>query len=214
MNRSAKGQNVKRFERINGLDTALYKTYLDFFTWFSMCCVYRHIFYAESSEHEDWHHRRESLASKPINTCSMFTDTTSTPSQVNMKTDITVASLSLLLNKSDYELARANISGFTSQVSLRNGNISVKGQLASMSLRDESPHARLYRERFITSGSQALNFEFFKWVCGMDMSLSCTLECPINVPVCLFISRKIAPYTGPIWHYIFNICVCTGQTIS
>ena len=44
-----------------------------------------------------------------------------------MKTDITVASLSLLLNKADYELARANISGFTSQVSLRNGNVSVKG---------------------------------------------------------------------------------------
>ena len=80
----------------------------------------------------------------------------------NMKVDVAVASLSLLLNKADYELALVNVCGFTSQVALRDGNVSVTGQLASISLRDESPHARLYRQRFITTGSQALNFEFFR----------------------------------------------------
>ena len=30
-----------------------------------------------------------------------------------------------------------------------------------------------------------------------------TLECLINVPVRVFISRKMPPYTGPIWHYRF-----------
>ena len=30
-----------------------------------------------------------------------------------------------------------------------------------------------------------------------------TLECLINVPVCVFISRKMPPYTGLIWHYTF-----------
>ena len=48
-----------------------------------------------------------------------------------------------------------------------------------------------------------------------------TLECLINVPVRVFISRKMPPYTGLIWHYTFikkkkncfflhlNILVCT-----
>ena len=30
-----------------------------------------------------------------------------------------------------------------------------------------------------------------------------TLECLINVPVRVFISRKMPPYTGPIWYYTF-----------
>ena len=30
-----------------------------------------------------------------------------------------------------------------------------------------------------------------------------TLECLINVPVRVFISRKMPPYTGLIWHYTF-----------
>ena len=32
-----------------------------------------------------------------------------------------------------------------------------------------------------------------------------TLECLINVPVRVFISRKMPPYTGLIWHYTFHI---------
>ena len=49
-----------------------------------------------------------------------------------------------------------------------------------------------------------------------------TLECLINVPVRVFISRKMPPYTGLIWHYTFikkkiffffflhlNVLVCT-----
>ena len=33
--------------------------------------------------------------------------------------------------------------------------------------------------------------------------LSASLECLINVPVRVFISRKMPPYTGLIWHYTF-----------
>ena len=34
-------------------------------------------------------------------------------------------------------------------------------------------------------------------------SIGSTLECLINVPVRVFISRKMPPYTGLIWHYTF-----------
>ena len=31
-----------------------------------------------------------------------------------------------------------------------------------------------------------------------------TVECLMNVLVCLFISKKMPPYAGPIWHYPFS----------
>ena len=35
----------------------------------------------------------------------------------------------------------------------------------------------------------------------LELELNClTLECLINVPVRVFISRKMPPYTGLIWH--------------
>ena len=42
--------------------------------------------------------------------------------------------------------------------------------------------------------------------CRYTMTMSCyarTLECLINVPVRVFISRKMPPYTALIWHYTF-----------
>ena len=33
--------------------------------------------------------------------------------------------------------------------------------------------------------------------------IASTLECLINVPIRVFISRKMPPYTGLIWHYTF-----------
>ena len=41
----------------------------------------------------------------------------------------------------------------------------------------------------------------------VESTLACvelaTLECLINVPVGVFISRKMPPYAGLIWHYTF-----------
>ena len=42
-----------------------------------------------------------------------------------------------------------------------------------------------------------------------------TLECLINVPVRVFISKNMPHYTGFNWPYtILNLCACTGQSIS
>ena len=80
----------------------------------------------------------------------------------NSEIDLKVQSLSLILNKMEYELAKANISRFDSHVSLRDGTFAIKGQLGSMSLLDESPHGGMYREKFTTTGNQALDFNIFK----------------------------------------------------
>ena len=38
---------------------------------------------------------------------------------------------------------------------------------------------------------------------GVRLHWLCTLECLINVPVSVFIFRKMPPYTGPIGHHTF-----------
>ncbi|XP_060085097.1 intermembrane lipid transfer protein VPS13D-like [Ylistrum balloti] len=82
---------------------------------------------------------------------------------VNSVINLKVKSLSLMFNKPEYELARANISEWSSHIQAREGNFSMSGQLGNISLRDCSPHGALYRERFITVGKQALVFDFFKY---------------------------------------------------
>ncbi|XP_074642818.1 intermembrane lipid transfer protein VPS13D-like [Tubulanus polymorphus] len=82
---------------------------------------------------------------------------------INSEINLNVQSLSLLLNKQEYELAKANISAWSSHLTLRDNNFHMIGKLGSISLLDNSPHGELYRERFMTVGDQALDFDVFKY---------------------------------------------------
>ena len=93
----------------------------------------------------------------------MIADHTGDGRTVNTEMKLSIASLSLVLNKQQYELARAQVSNVASDIVSRDGNVAVSGQLGSMLLQDTSPHGSLYRERFVTTGSQALVFDFFKY---------------------------------------------------
>ncbi len=81
---------------------------------------------------------------------------------VNTEVNLKVQSLSLILNQSQYELAKATVSEFRTHVSARDGTTRMTGTLGSMSLRDQSPHGRRYTDRFVTTGDHALDFDFFK----------------------------------------------------
>ncbi|XP_022090239.1 vacuolar protein sorting-associated protein 13D-like isoform X2 [Acanthaster planci] len=83
--------------------------------------------------------------------------------EVNTEMVIQVGSLSLLLNKPDYELAKANVSNVSTHLLLMDGNMDVSGRLGRMSLLDLTPHGKLYRERFTTKGQEALSFSIFKY---------------------------------------------------
>ena len=48
------------------------------------------------------------------------------------------------------------------QVDLRDGNFAIKGELENLLVQDISPHGEMFRERFITTGSQALDFDISK----------------------------------------------------
>ncbi|XP_041352246.1 vacuolar protein sorting-associated protein 13D-like isoform X2 [Gigantopelta aegis] len=81
---------------------------------------------------------------------------------INSEINFAVESFCLVLNKPDYELARAGVHKLQTHISLHDSNMSVKGQLGNLSLVDQSPHGELYRERFVTVGRQALEFDLFK----------------------------------------------------
>ncbi|XP_064629557.1 intermembrane lipid transfer protein VPS13D-like isoform X2 [Lineus longissimus] len=82
---------------------------------------------------------------------------------INTEVNLNIQSLSLILNKPDYELAKASVSKVGAHVSLRDGNFAIVGKLGSMSLMDTSLHGAMYREKFMTLGDQALDFDVFKY---------------------------------------------------
>lgn len=81
----------------------------------------------------------------------------------NSELDIEIRSLTLVLNRPQYEVARANISHFSTQVRSHDNEQITEGRLGSMSLLDLTPHGQLYRERFISSGHEALNFYMLRY---------------------------------------------------
>lgn len=78
----------------------------------------------------------------------------------NSELEISVRSLTLVFVRPDYEIAKANVSNAHFIVSKRNASKTVKGRLGSVSLFDLTAHGTLYRERFLTSGNEALNFTY------------------------------------------------------
>lgn len=78
----------------------------------------------------------------------------------NSELEISVRSLTLVFVRPDYEIAKANVSSAHFIVSKHNTSKTVKGRLGSVSLFDLTSHGSLYRERFLTSGNEALNFTY------------------------------------------------------
>uniref|UniRef100_A0ABI7ZSY5 UBA domain-containing protein n=1 Tax=Felis catus TaxID=9685 RepID=A0ABI7ZSY5_FELCA len=82
---------------------------------------------------------------------------------VNTKLDLKVHSLSLVLNKTTSELAKANVSKLAAHLEMIDGDLALQGSIGSLSLSDLTAHGEFYRERFTTSGEEALIFQTFKY---------------------------------------------------
>ncbi|XP_055636021.1 intermembrane lipid transfer protein Vps13D isoform X3 [Toxorhynchites rutilus septentrionalis] len=76
------------------------------------------------------------------------------------KLDISVRSLSLVLAKPNYEIAKANVSNAQLTVSNINQAKQVDGRLGSITLSDLTPFGFIYREKFMTTGNEALKFNY------------------------------------------------------
>uniref|UniRef100_A0AAG5DF63 UBA domain-containing protein n=1 Tax=Anopheles atroparvus TaxID=41427 RepID=A0AAG5DF63_ANOAO len=78
------------------------------------------------------------------------------------KLEISVRSLSLVLAKPTCEIAKANVSNAQLTISKRGQAKQVEGSLGSITLSDLTPYGALYREKFMTTGSEALNFVYVR----------------------------------------------------
>ncbi|XP_045426588.1 vacuolar protein sorting-associated protein 13D isoform X12 [Pipistrellus kuhlii] len=82
---------------------------------------------------------------------------------VNTRLDLKVHSLSLVLNKTTSELAKANVSKLMAHLEMIEGDLALQGSIGSLSLSDLTAHGEFYRERFTTRGEEALIFQTFKY---------------------------------------------------
>ncbi|KAK9392132.1 vacuolar protein sorting-associated protein 13D [Crotalus adamanteus] len=97
---------------------------------------------------------------------------------VNAKLDLKVHSLSMVLNKATNELAKANVSKLVTHLETAEGDLTFRGSIGSFSLSDLTSHGELYRERFTTSGQEALIFHVLRYG-RPDLSLQ--RECDMRV---------------------------------
>ncbi|XP_065594227.1 intermembrane lipid transfer protein VPS13D isoform X2 [Cyrtonyx montezumae] len=82
---------------------------------------------------------------------------------VNTKLDLKVHSLSLVLNKTTSELAKASVSKLAAHLEIIDGDLALQGSIGGLSLSDLTAHGEFYRERFTTSGEEALIFQVYKY---------------------------------------------------
>uniref|UniRef100_A0A182NBT9 UBA domain-containing protein n=1 Tax=Anopheles dirus TaxID=7168 RepID=A0A182NBT9_9DIPT len=78
------------------------------------------------------------------------------------KLEISVRSLSLVLANPTCEIAKANVSNAQLTISKRGQAKKVEGSLGSITLHDLTPYGTLYREKFMTTGTEALNFMYVR----------------------------------------------------
>ena len=71
----------------------------------------------------------------------------SSTEQINSQFKVRVSSLSLTLNKANYPLAKAKITGLSGVLTIRENDMTVKGKLMKINLMDMSPHGKMYREK-------------------------------------------------------------------
>ncbi|XP_055907883.1 intermembrane lipid transfer protein Vps13D isoform X2 [Eupeodes corollae] len=76
----------------------------------------------------------------------------------NSELEITVRSLNLVFVRNESELAKANVSNAFFVVAKYDLTKTVEGRLGSVSLYDLTNYGKIYREKFLTSGSEALKF--------------------------------------------------------
>ena len=64
--------------------------------------------------------------------------------------DVKVKSLSLILNRPEYEVASITAKNYTSKVTLRDRNFAICGSLGNLSLKDLTANGLLYKDRFVS----------------------------------------------------------------
>lgn len=120
----------------------------------------------------------------------------------NTEMNISVRSLTVVLVKPELEVAKANISNV--EISVKTTGLEskeVEGKLGSMSLLDLTLHGQLYRERFITSGKQALHFNYLRFPPSESNTCDAKLKLKMSSVIYVHTKRFIAEIQAFFKHF-------------
>ncbi|XP_066594830.1 intermembrane lipid transfer protein Vps13D isoform X2 [Prorops nasuta] len=117
------------------------------------------------------------------------------------ETEIEVRSLTLVLIQSEREIAKANVSNVDMVIVKTSEKSKISGSLGSMSLLDLTPHGRLYRERFLSSGRKVLHFQYSSYVNSEEMSCDAQLKLEMSAVHYVHTQRFIAELQAFFSHF-------------
>lgn len=139
---------------------------------------------------------------------------------VRSETQIDVRSLTLVLAQREREIAKANVSNASMFVLKANGKTKILGHLGSMSLLDLTPHGRFYRERFVTSGRKALNFQYTSYTDCENRPHDARLKLKMSAVHYVHTQRFIAElqmffgHFSQLWSIMRNLRAGVGAVID
>ncbi|KAG5879440.1 hypothetical protein JTB14_025696 [Gonioctena quinquepunctata] len=107
-------------------------------------------------------------------------------------TNISVKSLTVVLIKPDRDIAKMNISKVEMEVKTRGMHKEVDGTLGSISVQDLTLNGQLYKERFMTSGTQVLQFQYVRHVWNSSKNYDAQLTLDMASVVYVHTKRFIA----------------------
>ncbi|CAD1471583.1 unnamed protein product, partial [Heterotrigona itama] len=136
------------------------------------------------------------------------------------ETEIEVRSLTLVLIQSEREIAKANVSNASMHILKANSKTKVSGSLGSMSLLDLTPHGRFYRERFLSSGRKALNFQYSSYVDSEKRPYDARLKLEMSAVHYVHTQRFVAElqaffgHFSQLWTIMANLRAGVGAVID
>ncbi|XP_012530446.2 vacuolar protein sorting-associated protein 13D isoform X2 [Monomorium pharaonis] len=140
---------------------------------------------------------------------------------VRSETEIEVRSLTLVLTQLEHEIAKANVSNASMHIiKTVDGKTKVSGSLGSMSLLDLTPHGRFYRERFLTSGRKALNFQYSSYADCDDRPHDGRLKLEMSAVHYVHTQRFVAQlqaffsHFSQLWSIMRNLRAGVGAVID
>jgi vacuolar protein sorting-associated protein 13D len=120
---------------------------------------------------------------------------------VHSEIDIEINSLTLVLTQPEREIARANVSNATMHLVRADGTSRISGSLGSMSLLDLTVHGRFYRERFLTSGRKALNFQYASYANSAALAQDAQLSLQMSAVHYVHTQRFVAELQAFFAHF-------------
>ncbi|KAL0274818.1 UNVERIFIED_CONTAM: hypothetical protein PYX00_002852 [Menopon gallinae] len=120
---------------------------------------------------------------------------------INSKLDLEVRSLTLVLIRPEYEVAKANVSFLSIKTRTSGSEYNWEGRLGSMSLADLTPHGKLYRERFSTTGNQALHVNYISYGNLKENKSGCSCDSELRLEMSSVVYVHTQRFFGEINAY-------------